>query len=349
MAFNIWDVGTLNRLLQDRPVPSSFLLDMFFPVTQPARDDVIFFDSVTTKRRLAPFVSPLREGQVVDMPGAATKSFRPAYVKDKRVFNSNLTVRRRPGETIGAPMSPSQRLEDAVQANMTDQLQMLVRREEWMASSALRLGQITVVGEGYPSQVVSFGRAGGHTVALTSTARWGESGVSPLANLKTWRSTAQTNGGGNLRDVIMDPLSAELFLADTTVQTELNRQAYRGQEASVNGLPISGYDENAEADIVMLGEFGQFRFWQYQTTYHDENGTEQKMLPDYTVLMASRGRLEGERVYGFVKDEEANFTTDRYFVKSWIQPDPAVRFMLLQSAPLVVPFRPNASFCATVR
>ena len=36
------------------------------------------------------------------------------------------------------------------------------------------------------------------------------------------------------------------------------------------------------------------------------------------------------------------------YVKSWIEPDPSVRFIMLQSAPLLVPYRPNASLKAKV-
>lgn len=31
-----------------------------------------------------------------------------------------------------------------------------------------------------------------------------------------------------------------------------------------------------------------------------------------------------------------------------VEEDPSVRWLLLQSAPLVVPYRPNATFCATI-
>ena len=38
-----------------------------------------------------------------------------------------------------------------------------------------------------------------------------------------------------------------------------------------------------------------------------------------------------------------------FFSKSWTEPDPAVRYLLMQSAPLPVPYRINASLGATVR
>lgn len=348
MAFDIFSTAVLNRLLVDRRQPPSFLLDTFFPEVIPATQDEIYFDDVTVQRRLAPFVSPLREGQVVDMPGFKTHSFKPAYVKDKRVFEAHRRLRRSPGSPIGAVVSPAAQMEEAIQWALNDQLTMLTRREEWMASSALRLGQITVVGEGYPSTVVSFSRPSGHTVVLSGGSRWGQSGVSPWANLQTWAATVQAANGGFPRTVVMDPKAWTLFAADPEVQRLQQLQAYT-QNPALNPQPQSGYREDQEQDVVARGTLGPFtQIFTYQSTYQDDTGTAQQMLPDYTVILAAEQRMQGARCYGFVKDHEQGFTADRYFVKSWLNPDPSVRFFLMQSAPLVVPFRPYATFAATV-
>ena len=55
-----------------------------------------------------------------------------------------------------------------------------------MASEVLRTGKETVTGEGYPTVVVNFSRDAALTVALLSTARWGETGVVPLDDLESW-------------------------------------------------------------------------------------------------------------------------------------------------------------------
>ena len=59
--------------------------------------------------------------------------------------------------------------------------------------------------------------------------------------------------------------------------------------------------------------------------------------------------FEGVRAYGAIRDEDAGFQALPYFAKSWKENDPSVRYLLMQSAPLTVPYRINASFCATVR
>ena len=70
--------------------PSSFLLDTFFPNVQTSDKEEIFFDVTDSKPHISPFVSPLLPGKVVDSGGYQTKSFKPAYVKDKRRFDANI-------------------------------------------------------------------------------------------------------------------------------------------------------------------------------------------------------------------------------------------------------------------
>ena len=53
--------------------------------------------------------------------------------------------------------------------------------------------------------------------------------------------------------------------------------------------------------------------------------------------------------HGAIKDEAAGLQPLEFFSKSWTVEDPSARILLMQSAPLVVPYRVDASFCATVR
>ena len=97
-----------------------------------------------------------------------------------------------------------------------------------------------------------------------------------------------------------------------------------------------------------VGSIGDFDFHVYNDVYVDDENTVQHLLPDHTVLLVSQQNLEGTRCYGMIRDEKADFRAMRYFSKSWMEEDPAVRWLLLQSAPLIVPYRPNASLCALV-
>lgn len=123
---------------------------------QTEESEEIHFDVDQSKPRIAPFVSPLVAGRVVDQEGFSTQSFKPAYVKDKRRFDANTPIKRLIGEKIGGSLPASRRMEAAVNRSLRNQLENLTRREEVMATEALLSGRVTVSGEDYPTQVVDF-------------------------------------------------------------------------------------------------------------------------------------------------------------------------------------------------
>lgn len=339
---DIYSTASLNRLVQSLKRPQTALLSAFFPSVETSDTEQIFFDVENKKRRIAPFVSPLREGRLVEDEGYVTKSFTPAYIKDKRVHDPNKALKRAAGETIGGSQTPLNRHQANLARSSADQLDMLMRRKEVMASEVLRTGKVTISGDGYPTVVVDFGRNAAHTVALTTTARWGESGVKPLENVEDWGLTILQNSGAIVRDVVMDTKAWRLFRADTTVEKYLDTRPLSAAEAGVR------FAQFAALGLSYKGQIGEYRFWVYSDWYVDDSGTEQPILPDYTVLMVSPD-LDGVQHQGAIRDEAAGIQPLEFFSKSWTVEDPSSRILLMQSAPLVVPYRPDASFCATVR
>jgi hypothetical protein len=57
--------------------------------------------------------------------------------------------------------------------------------------------------------------------------------------------------------------------------------------------------------------------------------------------------MQGVKAFGAIQDHES-LEAVPYFSKSWLEEDPSRRMVMTQSAPLLVPYRPNASLCATV-
>jgi hypothetical protein len=341
MSIDIFNTHVLSKVVERLDRPSSFLLDTFFGQEQTEESEEIHFDIDKSKPRLTPFA-----GKVVDDEGFTTKSFKPAYAKDKRRFDPARPLKRSIGEKIGGTLSPQQRLEANLNRTLIKQLENLTRREEVMASEALRTGKVTVSGDEYPTVVVDFQRDAALTVALAGGSRWGETGVSALDNLEDWVALIQEKSGAVGRSVIMDALAWRVFKSDPKVEKLLDiRRIADSTNLSLGPIAFGQGGELAR----YVGTIGDLDFWVYNDRYVDDNDVVQKLLPDYTVLVGSTGQLEGTRCYGAIQDEKAGYRAQRYFSKSWLEEDPAVRWLLLQSAPLIVPYRPNASFCATVR
>jgi hypothetical protein len=96
-----------------------------------------------------------------------------------------------------------------------------------------------------------------------------------------------------------------------------------------------------------MGHWGQYDLWVYNDWFVDENNHEVPMLADGSVIM-SGPMLMGTRAFGMIKDPAFNYKAMPYAPKTWVSEDPAQRFIMLQSAPLVIPSRVNASLAATV-
>ena len=111
---DIYSTAVLSAVIAELPQPAPFILNSFFRNIQTETSEEIHFDVDTGRRRLSPFVAPIVAGQVVLDKGYTTKVFAPAYIKDKRVFDSNRPFKRVIGEQIGGTQNPAQRLQAAL-------------------------------------------------------------------------------------------------------------------------------------------------------------------------------------------------------------------------------------------
>jgi hypothetical protein len=340
---DLYSSAVLNRVVQDLKAQAldPFLLNTFFGETSISTTEEIYFDVLTGKPRLAPFVSPLVEGQIVQSQGYVTNSFRPAYIKDKRVFEDGKPVRRLPGQAIAGPIDPIDLRRQNLATESLDQIAMVNRRLEWMAAKIMLTGSVTVTGEKYPTTVVNFGRDAALTVTNSGTALWTDAASDPVSDLENWAGLIRDKSGANAIDVIMAQNVFTVFRGHAKVKDLVDNSKGFSRRTDLDLGPNS-----MRAGASYMGTFGAFNIWVYSDSFVDETGTIGKYIPDNYLVMAATGQVEGVRHFGAIKDEAAGFQALDYFQKSWTMPDPAARFLMLQSAPLVVPYRINATLSA---
>lgn len=342
MALSIYDTSTLIRVVENLKPPSSFLLDKFFPNTSQSTTEFVTIDIFDGKRRLAPFVNPLQEGKFVEPIGFRSPTFKPPYIKPKTRLDPTRAVRRAIGERIGGgEMSPAVRQAANLALELEDQINQITRRMEWMASSALVNGAITVVGEGFPTAVINFGRAAALSVVLTGGNRWGQAGISPSANIDEWAARVLKESGQPVTDIVFTPSSWAAFRLDPLVQAVVASFVNGNPDFQAAGVrPVPG--------AIRLGTWGQYTLWLYYEWFIDpEDGVEKPMLADGTVLLGSDA-VDGERAHAAILDEELGFPAVPYAPKSWVEKDPGVRWLMTQSATIVIPSRVNAVLSAKV-
>lgn len=345
---DIYSTAYLNRVVQSLKRTPAFFLNTFFTQVENSDSETVYFDVEKDgkKRRLAPFVHPLVEGKIVNDAGYVTKSFRPAYIKDKRPFDSTRPFKRMAGEQIGTgqTMTPAQRLEALVRMSARDQVDMLTRRMEVMAVETLVSGTETInmlMPDGTEVEhVLDFDRDPDLTIVLTGSDRWGQAGVEPIETIEDAAMDVLQKSGSSVRNIIMDPVAWKSFRKNSALlEKKLDMRRVASGQINLGLLPDH---------VQYKGSDGTFDYWVYADWYLADasDASETSMLPEGTVIGV--GDVEGVRHFGAIKDEEAGFQPLEYFVKSWVQKDPSVRYMLMQSAPIIVPYRINASFCMTI-
>lgn len=346
MTINIYDTNALIQVVPNLKLSQNWLLDRFFPNVVEADTEEVSIDVDVGKRRMSPFVSPLVEGKLVEQRRYQTNTFKPAYIKDKRAPDLRKPVRRMIGERIGGVMTGAEREMANIQFEMADQIDMLNRRLEWMASSALQSGTVTISGEGFPTVVVDFGRDSSLTVALSGSATWTGANITagtsiPTNDITTWAQDILKSSGAVVEDIVFSQGAWNVFKLDPVL-----KGAIYYPTLSTQGNVIQPGTEMKKGAINM-GRWGQFNLWVYNDWYVDDNNVEQPMLAANTVVMSGR-ELMGTRAFGMILDPAFNYGPLAYAPKTWVENDPAQRFIMMQSAPIVIPSRVNASLCATV-
>lgn len=352
MSSFLYDTNVLVQVVPNLKLAQQFLLDKFFPNVVTSDTEKVSIDIDVGKRRMAPFVSPLVEGKLVEQRRYQTNEFTPAYIKDKRAPDLLKPVRRMIGERIGGELTGEEREMANLYAEMADQVDILNRRLEWMAAQALTTGTVTISGDGYETVVVDFGRDPSLTVALTGTSTWtvgnvlnaagtGPGTASPSTNIDAWQRQILKMSGAKVTDIVFTTSAWEGFKLDPAVKGAIIFPALNPMGNIINpGAQI-------EQGAVYMGHWGQYDLWVYNDWYVNDQNVETPMLTDGTVVMCGPNLL-GTRAFGMIKDPYFNYKAMPYAPKTWVENDPAQRLLLMQSSPIIIPSRVNASFAATV-
>ena len=345
----IYDTNTLIQVVPNLKRAQSFLLDTFFPNIVMSDSEFVSIDVDVGKRRMAPFVSPLVEGKLVEQRRIQTNTFKPAYIKDKRAPDLRKPVRRMIGERIGGDATGAEREMANLEFEMSDQIDMLTRRMEWMAAQALTGGKVQVTGEGFPSVLIDFGRDPTLSVALTGNAQWGvtanfnSEGRDPIPtqSIEMWQHAILKSSGAMTTDIIFTTTPWLKFLNAVGVQGAV----YYPRLGESGNLVNPG--AQIQRGAAYKGQWGQYSLWLYNDWYVDDDNVEQMMIPDGTVVMSGPDMM-GTRAFGQILDPAFNYEALPFAPKTWVENDPPQRVLMMQSSPIVIPSRVNAALAATV-
>ena len=342
MTLPLFDTRTMISALEQRLPPISFLRDMFFSKeVNVSISKYVDIDVYKGKRRLAPYVNPKMEGKLVERIGYKTFSYEPPYVKPKMVTTAQDFLKRNMDENIYTDGDgPQQRAEKQVGKDLADMEDQIIRVEEVQASQLLQTGKVTVKGEGVDDEI-DFLQSATHLPVLSGTDLWDNSSSQPLEQFRVWRRLMLQDCGKSPNVAILGSDSIDEFIKNTNVKSQLDtRRINLGQLDPIeqaDGVTYYGRILDVGIDLYTYDEW-----------YIDpETGIETSMIGSKKCILISKsGRFSVQ--YGAIQDLKAGNAAVSRFAKSWEKEDPSVRYIMVQSAPLLCLHQPDAVICATV-
>lgn len=346
MTIGIYETADLVKVVRTVKAPTSYWLDLLYHTVVTFQSKEIDFDYVDKNRRLAPFVAPTAQGVPLAQQGYLTRRFTPAYIKPKDPVDPARLMHRAAGEALMGEMSLQQR-EDLIVADILENHRFAIeRRWEWMAAEAVINGSVTVSGPDYPTMSVSFGRDASLTKNLTGAARWGGAGTSSpdtaLSDIETWMQTVHRLSGYTPTRITMGINAWDAFKKQTSVKEMLDTR--RGSRNQIETGPGAGLPWQYRGS---LDSAGGLEIYTYNDIYEDDSGNSANFLDQDTVVLTSPA-VEGVRAFGAIMDRKAGWAASAMFPKMWEQEDPSALYLMTQSAPLMIPTRPNAALVAKV-
>jgi hypothetical protein len=337
---SLFETRTMLQMLEQMLPPKTFLLDTFFPTMETSETKYVDIDIIKGKRRMAPFVKPLAQGKMVERIGFTTKTFEPPYIKMKRPCTAADILKRQPGDTIyQGGSSPAERAAMQLGKDLADLRDMIIRRKEWMAAQALTSGKIAVTGEGFNAEI-DFGMDSGHKVSrLSSGDRWDSTG-DPIKNLRTWKRKITQDSGLVPNVALFGSSVIDAYIGNTKVNDG------KGQLSTIKVQLGQIIPSTLPSGATYWGYAEGLDIFTYDEWFIDDNGVEQPMIPvDMVCLGSSKARTAQH--HGAIQDLKAVASVP-YFPKTWEEEDPSALFLMLQSAPVVVPHQVDAFLFATV-
>ena len=307
--------------------------------------EAIAIDIELGGNQVAPLVLPEVPARRRTPEGFKTLLIKPAYVKDMSEFRPEGMLTRDLGEQVGGELSPEERANRRLVRELERKIRSVNGRLEVMAAEALRTGKCTLADKDYPSTTIDFARDAALTpTALAGGARWTESTSTPLDDLNDWAGLVEEKSGVSAIDVIMGKGAWKSFRNHAKVEKKLDIRNARGSELDLGAMIRRG--------LTFRGTIDGFNIFTYMGSYVDPaDGQSKKIWLDNWVGVTAPGEegVNGLRLFGAIMDFEAGITPIAYFPKMWVEKNPSAMMLLVQSAPLMAPGRPNGSLGVQVQ
>lgn len=347
---------TLLAAFKQAPKATSFLRDRYFPTNEAT--DIFVTEDVLVEykdgnKKLAPFVSPRKNGMVVLRDGYEARRYAPANIAPKRPLTVDDLKRKGFGEALFSGLTPAQRQAALIVSDLTEMDEMITRREEKMAAEVMLTNGCVMhhyadKGDEYEDKVITFYEGGSNPAVYTPSATWSKTAdilgdIYKMAKMLTSKGLPAT-------DVILGSDVAEVFMNNEGIQKLLDIRNYN--IGSVD--PFEMYA--GAAQLAKLNINGKvLTFITYDETYEEIEGSNKGK--DVAFIDADKivvtAPAAGRTAYGAItqleqSDGEMHTYEGRRVPHYVADASNNSREITLTAAPLMMPNQKNSFISATV-
>lgn len=347
------DTLTLLAAIEQVPKESSFLRDRYFPTndsTDVFNTDEVIVEYKDGDKKLAPFVSPRKNGVNVYREGYEIHRFEPANIAPKRPLYIDELKKKGFGEALLSKLTPEQRQYALIMKDYEDLDKMITRREEKMAADLLQnnglvMKHIADKGDEYEEKSIQFYEGTSNPAVYTVKTSWADAAADIYGDLAAMIAML-TRKGLPATDVLLGANVTAALMNNTQIQKFLDNRRF--EIGSINQAELP----NGAARIGTLTVNGHpLTFFGYDNTYTDDDGTDKPYLAADSIIVTAPAC--GRTAYGAVTQlEQADNEFHTYAGKRVphyvANADANTRSITVTSKPLMMPNHKNAFIAGKV-
>lgn len=329
------DHRTLTRAVNLIKPPADFLQSLLFSDHEPVATDTIELSYLIGDREAAPFVK--KNGGSILVAGDDS-TFATVQAPNIRISANldpaKLIEERRPGDLVFVDgsdiLDSAQRYIAQRQSRMKERIQHTIE----VLVSQLMQGQIKYQVDGQDNFQITLPRAAGNVITLSGGAEWNggtATAIHILEDIKTAKSIVAEAVGMGINYCILGTEASTYFTRNAEIRALLQTPG----NVNVGSLDFTRQYEKSGA--LYLGTISGVQFWEYGRKINVNGVATDLIRPKYAEFVTTDASAERVIYYAAIPDidaiEDGQFIGE-IFSKTWKQPDPSVRKLLLHSRPL---------------
>jgi len=327
---DLFDTVFLQRALEITFVPQNFIWSTLFKESNTSQHDFIQVDEWEEPRQVATYTSPLQEGTVVEDKEFRAKIFQTPYIKENKITTALKILKRGLGDSpYGPTKSPRQKAMEKFGRDTAELKNRVFRRIELQANECIFTGIIIAQGKGvnvkadfeFPAADNEWTVANGKIPTV-----WTNATADILSDIENAADLVQQNVGDVANICIMGFKLFQLFRTNDEIKALLDNRRVVSGDLILDILPKG---------VRYIGNIGNMDFYVYVEYYRQPDGTLVNMFNEEFAIVTSTD-LRASVEYGAIQDLEFGDMETEFFMKSWIEEDPSVQILQLQSSPLTV-------------